>query len=222
MQKEFTFKEALKLLDLYDKIDYAHELIKSHKDKSFSSNWDEADEWEDFINENNLNEATQRKGKIVPEVGDIAILKIKLRNTDNKNKNVYEGFERRPVLIIRATSSKVDALEITHKEYFKDYKLIPIGKLLEDDKYSYINIYTIDDYSNLDVNYKFPLFKNKKPLTKAEYNAIKIGVLYNGKDKDETCLSDFNYRDNYKGQLSEELLNKIITLLINYYEESDE
>ena len=222
MQKEFTFKEALKVLDLYDKLDYAHELIKSHKDKSFSSNWDEATEWEDFINGDTLNEATQRKGKTVPEVGDIAVLKIKLRNTDNKNKNVYEGFERRPVLIIRATSNKVDALEITHKEYFKNYKLIPIGKLLGDGKYSYINIYTVDDYSNLPVNYKFPLFKNKKPLTKAEYNAIKIGVLYNGEDKDETYLSDFNYRDNYKGQLSEDLLNKIITLLIKYYEESDE
>lgn len=62
----------------------------------------------------------------------------------------------------------------------------------------------------------------------ADYSAIKVGAFWckfwcilkmNGKDKDEPYIVDFNYKENYRARLDDELAGKTIETLANYAEE---
>lgn len=238
---EITLQEALHLLEEQDKFSDIERLVQDIVQKTGLHGSAYSDDYEDQIQAHNkhvfsdsdINDLLLSESKTLvlesngtktqPEIGDIAYLKIKLRNTSfDKKKNIFNGFERRPVLIISVDSSKVDTLELTHAKWFGGMPLISVGRLDKNDiRESFLNIYTHDDYKQLDYEYNFPLeFKNGIPKTKYELQKERFGKIYKVKDGDEPFIVKFDYSKNYITKLSDEQTNKIINTLNEYIEKT--
>ncbi len=233
-----TISEALSKLALYDR---AEELMSeltqlqlpnnpmTDSDYEIESNTPEGygiDQLrKDFLGEtDNLDSAVLESTERLPEIGDIALLAVKL-NSPKPSKKLYLSYERRPVLILSVHDKTVDGVEITHSATYLGNELINIGKLA-DSKNSYVNIYNSDNYKNLATDYKFPLFDVKsdtpnKPLTKAEVGERCLGKLYKKQKEDESIvyLVSFNYKNNFIKKISAEKLNSILDALAAYIEE---
>lgn len=216
--------EALKKLELLEKSDRLAEAMDTSKHETVdTSDYEYDDDYsflDDDFDDEYLEEEVGSGTTMKPEVGDVAVLKIKLRNvpTTDSKKKVYDGCERRPVLIIRVKGETVDAIEITHRDTFKGRKLIPIGRLGSDTLDSYVNIYTVDDYMGLSPNYKFPkaFDRNNKPITIASYfNAI--GVAYTRSDANEPLIVDYTYNKNFREQLDVDTMDQIFEALLRFY-----
>ncbi len=235
-----SIPEALNRLALYDRADEIVDLLADFDPKSNSDQSEETDcEYEfdsstpegygvedllqyfdvdDFIDESTLTESTE---DLFPEVGDIAILCIKL-NKPKEGKQLYLGCERRPVLIINTKGSTIDGIEITHSSKYLGKELINIGHIDEKDKAgSYLNIYTLGDYKDLPVSYKFPLFDAaNKPMTEdevGEWIAKSFGKVYRKKNNsDEVYLVDFRYNKNFIKKLDEEKMSAVFDAIETY------
>lgn len=227
--KKFTLSETLKLLEIYALSEELNESPETNdtEDSCYTHDYDDyidstADNIRSSIFISDDGTTLEQKSAITvteelqedksPEIGDIAVLKIKLNN-HKKDKFIYDGYERRPILIIKVhNKSLVDALEITHSDTFKHRSLINIGKIGKDSRDSYVNIFRY--YSNLDTNYEFPIeFKDGKPISKGEYSLQYFGKVYKGKNKDEPFLVGFDYNYNYKETIDMDTLCFILSVL---------
>lgn len=169
---------------------------------------------EELNNYKKLTEAELLESKSAPAIGDIAFLKIKLNDSNaiNKDKNIYAGFERRPIVILNFNSNNtVDGLEVTHSNKLGKNS-INIGQLKNNSANSYVTVSSKSYHKGLELSYEFPyMFKeDNKPLTKAEFVLEFSGKLYNNNDKDEPFMVEFNYNDNYMCTISDDDLNKIL------------
>lgn len=235
-----SISEALNRLALYDRAEEIATLLEDFFPESNSHQGGETDcEYEfdsstpdgygledliqyfgadDFIDEPTLTESAE---ELFPEIGDIAILCIKL-NKPKEGKQLYLGCERRPVLIINTRGPMIDGIEITHSPKYLGKELINIGHIDEKDKAgSYLNIYTLSDYKNLPVNYKFPLFDaTNKPMTEdevGEWVAKSFGKIYRKKNNgDEAYLVDFHYNKNFIKKLDEDKMSQVFDAIETY------
>lgn len=239
--KEITMKEAFRLLNRYEltqefqKViqqarestplrgsaysDDYDELIEAHNRRVFSKEeiWAQlTGQLQESISDNLLEEKLAGSA----EVGDVYYLKVKLRNSIfDKKKKIYNGYERRPVLILSVTDSAVDGLELTHRTVFKGQDLIPIGRLDPADiRESYLNIYTSEDYKNLSLEYVFPYAFNKDgtPKTIYEWQLENFGKIRNCKDGNKPLLINFTSDKNYVTTLSEEKMREITRIVAEY------
>ena len=238
--QEISLHEALKLLEKYDQFEEMNRLIHQVVDKShvrgsaYSHDYDAVIEkhnkevFDDSYIDQLLKFPTKKRALITesrelgPELGDIAYLKIKLRNsTFDKKKNIFEGYERRPVLILSIDKDKVNGLEVTHTNTFRGLSLIPLGRLDKNDvRESFLNIYTYGDYKGLPCEYDFPFAFNSegKAMTKYELQKERFGKIYPDKGGKSPFLIRFDYSKNYLTKLSEDQTNQILSTLKDYIE----
>lgn len=238
-KKLLTINEALALLNTYDKLDYIQDLKNEFKARNNTLTENVTDDFDydysDFFNDDldsiidkvknkDLNENTTEVK--LPEIGDIFWAKIKL-NHPKASKCMYDGYEKRPVLIINVKANSVDGLEILHV-HNKNKESLPflvnIGQVVKGDlEDSYVNVSNSNQYENLLTIYTFPYFDKdtKKPLTK---NDISLKLLGSGKvykdteGGNEPYLFTWDYKDNYIKTLDSSLCDKILDKLINYLE----
>lgn len=234
--EEITLYEALQLLEKYDQFEELRGLVYKIANKANLNGSAYSHDYGDLIEKHNKEVFTDdeidrllkspsilRKDLIAeskslgPEIGDIAYLKIKLRNSSfNKKKNIFEGYERRPVFIIKVNGTSVDGLELTHVDSFKGMDLIPLGRLDPNDiRESFLNIYTYKDYINLDCTYDFPLaFDNQgRAKTKYELQLERFGKIFKDKNGDSPFIVKFDYSKNYLTKLSKDQTEKILNTL---------
>lgn len=235
-----SIQEALKRLALYDRAEELAILLEDFDPKTSDDPAEATDceyefdsstpegygledllqyfDKEDFVDSDNLAESAKT---ILPEVGDIAILCIKLTHP-KAEKQLYLGCERRPVLIINTKGSTIDGVEITHSSTYLGKELISIGHIDEKDKAgSYLNIYTLGEYKDLPVSYKFPLFDpTNKPMTEnevGEWVAKSFGKVYRKKDDgDDVYLVDFHYDKNFVRKLDDDKMAKVFDAIEKY------
>lgn len=157
-------------------------------------------------------------GRRLPEVGDIAVLPVKL-DSPKEGKRLYLGYERRPVLILKAGGESIDGLGITHSATYLGNGLINIGKVC-DSKDSYVNLYTWDKYGGIPTRYEFPLFDvgSSKPMTKAEVGERYFGKMYRkaSDDDSEIFLVRFDYTASFVKKLSDDKLKCVVDALEAY------
>lgn len=231
---KITISEALKrleVLSLLEEIDWDRlrestseesavvpgewdDFIQKENDKLINKIKEQATSPEDFLRFLTEKNTLEENIKKEPSIGDIAVLKVKL-NHEKRSKFIYDGCERKPVLILDIKGDYVKGLEIAHSETFKNNPLINIGRINENDsKDSYINIYAQQD--NLPLSYEFPLEfdeKTHKPKTKGDILLEYFGKVYLGKDSDEPFLVEFNYKTNFKKELNIDKLIEILSKL---------
>lgn len=134
-------------------------------------------------------------------------------NSKLAKKYVYEGYERRPCVVMHVANHQlflVDILELTHQSSYLGFKLPSLGVIDKNPerKPSYLKLSAEKGLERTYYRYKWPVWNKKKHrwFTNAEFLDK---TEYNKEDANKIVLIDHFYKENCVGKVSSTLWDSI-------------